>query len=177
MREPSQELVISREDGVFVGDIDVVIVPGVDFDNRCNRMATGKGTMVSPDVNRATFMTCGGFKEDVDQIFTLRPARRHGGVVSVAISVFGSSRMLLFILQQRRKGLRRTITILFSLKENTYLALIIYNNDSVCMCVFHLLLVVLFFLLVMRTTMSWFVCSRSWCPFGFLCFTHDDATL
>ena len=41
--EPSKELVLSREDGVLAGDIDVVVVPGMAFDARCNRLGHGKG--------------------------------------------------------------------------------------------------------------------------------------
>lgn len=41
--EPSEELVLSREDGVLAGDIDVVVVPGMAFDARCNRLGHGKG--------------------------------------------------------------------------------------------------------------------------------------
>ena len=35
---PSKE-----EDGVYVGRMDLVIVPGVAFDARCNRLGHGKG--------------------------------------------------------------------------------------------------------------------------------------
>lgn len=41
--EPSEELVLSREDGTFAGDIDVVIVPAMAFDARCNRLGHGRG--------------------------------------------------------------------------------------------------------------------------------------
>lgn len=41
--EPSEELVLTREDGVTEGDIDVVIVPGVAFDSSCNRLGHGRG--------------------------------------------------------------------------------------------------------------------------------------
>lgn len=41
--EPSKELVLSREDGVLAGDIDVVVVPGMAFDASCNRLGHGKG--------------------------------------------------------------------------------------------------------------------------------------
>lgn len=32
-----------RADGTYVGDIGVVIVPGVSFDHRCNRLGHGRG--------------------------------------------------------------------------------------------------------------------------------------
>ncbi len=41
--EPSEELVLSREDGVTAGDIDIVVVPGVAFDSSCNRLGHGRG--------------------------------------------------------------------------------------------------------------------------------------
>lgn len=41
--EPSAELVLSREDGVVAGDIDVVVVPGMAFDAGCNRLGHGRG--------------------------------------------------------------------------------------------------------------------------------------
>lgn len=41
--EPSEELVLSREDGVTEGDIDVVVVPAVAFDSSCNRLGHGRG--------------------------------------------------------------------------------------------------------------------------------------
>ncbi|CAM9981892.1 unnamed protein product [Discosporangium mesarthrocarpum] len=41
--EPPVDLVMSREDGVEVGDIDLVITPGCGFDERCNRLGHGKG--------------------------------------------------------------------------------------------------------------------------------------
>eukprot|EP00903_Cladosiphon_okamuranus_P009310 g8882.t1 len=41
--EPSEDLALSREDGVLEGDIDVVVVPGVAFDSRCNRLGHGRG--------------------------------------------------------------------------------------------------------------------------------------
>lgn len=41
--EPPEELVLSREDGTFAGDIDVVIVPAMAVDSRCNRLGHGKG--------------------------------------------------------------------------------------------------------------------------------------
>lgn len=41
--EPSEELVLSREDGVFAGDIDVVVVPAMAFDAGCNRLGHGRG--------------------------------------------------------------------------------------------------------------------------------------
>ncbi|CAM9759874.1 unnamed protein product [Phaeothamnion confervicola] len=41
--EPSAELVLSREDGVVAGDIDVVVAPGCAFDAACNRLGHGKG--------------------------------------------------------------------------------------------------------------------------------------
>lgn len=41
--EPSEELVLSREDGVFAGDIDVVVVPAMAFDKGCNRLGHGRG--------------------------------------------------------------------------------------------------------------------------------------
>lgn len=43
IREPPEELVRSREDGVYEGDIDVVVVPGVAFDAGCNRLGHGRG--------------------------------------------------------------------------------------------------------------------------------------
>lgn len=43
IREPSEELALSREDGVTEGDIGVVIVPAVAFDSRCNRLGHGRG--------------------------------------------------------------------------------------------------------------------------------------
>lgn len=41
--EPAEELVLSREDGVYAGDIDVVVVPAMAFDTGCNRLGHGKG--------------------------------------------------------------------------------------------------------------------------------------
>lgn len=41
--EPSKELVLSREDGVYAGDSDLIVVPGVAFDARCNRLGHGRG--------------------------------------------------------------------------------------------------------------------------------------
>lgn len=41
--EPSRELVLSREDGAVSGDIDLIVVPGVAFDARCNRLGHGRG--------------------------------------------------------------------------------------------------------------------------------------
>eukprot|EP00904_Undaria_pinnatifida_P001311 jgi/Undpi1/11180/HiC_scaffold_30.g13478.m1 len=41
--EPSEELVLSREDGVLAGDIDVVVVPAMAFDAGCNRLGHGRG--------------------------------------------------------------------------------------------------------------------------------------
>lgn len=32
-----------RADGTYMGDIGVVIVPGVAFDHRCNRLGHGRG--------------------------------------------------------------------------------------------------------------------------------------
>ncbi|CAM9647194.1 unnamed protein product, partial [Hapterophycus canaliculatus] len=43
IREPSEELALSRKDGVAEGDIGVVIVPAVAFDSRCNRLGHGRG--------------------------------------------------------------------------------------------------------------------------------------
>lgn len=43
IREPPEELALSREDGVTEGDIDVVVVPGVAFDASCNRLGHGRG--------------------------------------------------------------------------------------------------------------------------------------
>lgn len=41
--EPPVDLVLSREDGVFTGDIDLVVVPAMAFDSRCNRLGHGRG--------------------------------------------------------------------------------------------------------------------------------------
>lgn len=41
--EPSEDLALSREDGVTEGDIDVVVVPAVAFDPSCNRLGHGRG--------------------------------------------------------------------------------------------------------------------------------------
>lgn len=41
--EPPEDLVLSREDGTFAGDIDLVVVPAMAFDARCNRLGHGRG--------------------------------------------------------------------------------------------------------------------------------------
>lgn len=41
--EPSMELVSASQDGTYSGLIDVVLLPGVAFDKRCNRIGHGKG--------------------------------------------------------------------------------------------------------------------------------------
>eukprot|EP00752_Nemacystus_decipiens_P016437 g14693.t1 len=43
IREPSEDLALSREDGVTEADIDVIVVPGVAFDSSCNRLGHGRG--------------------------------------------------------------------------------------------------------------------------------------
>ena len=41
--EPSMDLIAASEDGTYSGLIDVVLLPGVAFDKRCNRIGHGKG--------------------------------------------------------------------------------------------------------------------------------------
>jgi len=41
--EPSLELIATSQDGTYSGLIDVVLLPGVAFDKRCNRIGHGKG--------------------------------------------------------------------------------------------------------------------------------------
>lgn len=50
--EPSEDLALSREDGVTEGDIDVVVVPAVAFDSNCNRLGHGRGHYGEPKASQ-----------------------------------------------------------------------------------------------------------------------------